>query len=167
MLRKVLYGMTCCNVTQERKSGLHRPGVAAKCPYEGDAADLPDPHCLPSRDAQKDPDAPALLKHALGLLDDTLALWPNVPVKMSFLNRMLEGNLQQSLDPPPALLIGERALASMLSRYQLHCKSSVFQLQDDFARRQCFHRNSEDAEQADCLNCTIFPKHRVSVQAWR
>ena len=118
-------------------------------------------------DAQKDPDAPALLKHALGLLDDTLALWPNVPVKMSFLNRMLEGNLQQSLDPPPALLIGERALASMLSRYQLHCKSSVFQLQDDFARRQCFHRNSEDAEQADCLNCTIFPKHRVSVQAWR
>ena len=66
-------------------------------------------------DAQKDPDAPALLKHALGLLDDTLALWPNVPVKMSFLNRMLEGNLQQSLDPPPALLIGERAVALMLS----------------------------------------------------
>ncbi len=66
-------------------------------------------------DAQKDPDAPALLKHALGLLDDTLALWPNVPVKMSFLNRMLEGNLQQSLDPPPALLIGECAIALMLS----------------------------------------------------
>ena len=58
-------------------------------------------------DAQKDPDSPLLLKHALGLLDDTLALWPSVPVKMTFLNRMLEANLQQSLDPPPALLIGE------------------------------------------------------------
>ena len=75
-------------------------------------------------DAQKDPDAPALLKHALGLLDDTLALWPNVPVKMSFLNRMLEGNLQQNLDPPPALLIGERAPALMLSVYQLHFRVS-------------------------------------------
>ena len=65
-------------------------------------------------DAQKDLDAPLLLKHALGLLDDTLALWPNVPVKMSFLNRMLEANLQQSLDPPPALLIGEPPTAVML-----------------------------------------------------
>lgn len=62
-------------------------------------------------DAQKDLDAPLLLKHALGLLDDTLALWPNVPVKMSFLNRMLEANLQQSLDPPPSLLIGEPSTA--------------------------------------------------------
>ena len=66
-------------------------------------------------DAQKDPDAPALLAHALGLLDDTLALWPNVPVKMSFLNRMLEANLQQGVDPPPALMIGKLAPAAVLS----------------------------------------------------
>ena len=70
-------------------------------------------------DAQKDPDAPLLLKHALGLLDDTLALWPNVPVKMTFLNRMLEANLQQSLDPPPALLIGELCDSIFLNRFSL------------------------------------------------
>lgn len=58
-------------------------------------------------DSTKDPDAPALLKHSLGLLDDALVLWPSIPVKMNFLNRMLETNLQQNVDPPPSLIIGE------------------------------------------------------------
>ena len=57
-------------------------------------------------DSTKDPDAPALLKHSLGLLDDALVLWPAIPVKMNFLNRMLETNLQQNVDPPPSLIIG-------------------------------------------------------------
>ena len=58
-------------------------------------------------DSTKDPDAPALLKHSLSLLDDALVLWPSIPVKMNFLNRMLETNLQQNLDPPPSLIIGD------------------------------------------------------------
>lgn len=74
----------------------------------------------------KDPDAPALLKHSLGLLDDTLALRPHVPVKMSFLNRMLEANLQQNLDPPPSLTIGEQAcLTEVLEFLHTHQHSSV------------------------------------------
>jgi hypothetical protein len=57
-------------------------------------------------DSNKDPDGPVLLTHTLGLLDDALALFHNVPVKMSFLNRMLEANLQNNVDPPPSLIIG-------------------------------------------------------------
>lgn len=57
-------------------------------------------------DSNKDPDGPILLTHTLGLLDNALALFHNVPVKMSFLNRMLEANLQNNVDPPPSLIIG-------------------------------------------------------------
>ena len=58
-------------------------------------------------DSNKDQEAPSLLTRSLSLLDESLALWPNVPVKMTFLNRMLEANLQQGAEPPNSLLIGE------------------------------------------------------------
>ena len=52
--------------------------------------------CLPSL-------VQGLHRHTLGLLSDALALWPNVPVKIHFLNKLLDTNIAQgTLDPPPA-----------------------------------------------------------------
>ncbi len=49
-----------------------------------------------------------LHRHTLGLLSDALALWPNVPVKIHFLNKLLDTNIAQgTLDPPPALVTGK------------------------------------------------------------
>ena len=77
-------------------------------------------------DSTKDPDAPALLKHSLGLLDDALVLWPSIPVKMNFLNRMLETNLQQNVDPPPSLIIGDpHPLITPISASLYHGKTAA------------------------------------------
>lgn len=49
-----------------------------------------------------------LAREALALLEGALALWPATPVKLHYIEKLIQQNQAQSLDPPPALVIGAR-----------------------------------------------------------
>ena len=57
-------------------------------------------------DGHKEAEYQTLHKHTLKLFGDALKLWPNVPVKINFINKLLESNIAHNLDPPPALVTG-------------------------------------------------------------
>ena len=45
-------------------------------------------------------------KHTLSVLRDALALWPQAPVKLHYIEKLITSNLQQNVDPPPAVVTG-------------------------------------------------------------
>ena len=64
-----------------------------------------------------------LAREALTLLEGALALWPATPVKLHYIEKLIQTNQAANVDPPPALIIGGRpwqlsrlfAMASHLS----------------------------------------------------
>lgn len=61
-------------------------------------------------DGHKEAEYGALHKHTLALFGQALGLWPNVPVKINFIQKLLESNAAHNLDPPPALITGAAPL---------------------------------------------------------
>ena len=55
-----------------------------------------------------------LYQHTLGVLSDALALWPGVPVRVHYIDKLLSANQQQTVDPPPALLTGLQVMRRVL-----------------------------------------------------
>jgi len=87
-----------------RSSGALRQGACA--------AGLPSV-CLTGTSAGSRPRAAhgrrarqGLAREALGLLEGALALWPATPVKLHYIEKLIQQNQAQNLDPPPALVIG-------------------------------------------------------------
>ena len=48
----------------------------------------------------------ALAREALTLLEGALALWPGTSVKLHYIEKLIQTNQAQNVDPPPALIIG-------------------------------------------------------------
>ena len=48
----------------------------------------------------------ALAREALTLLEGALALWPATPVKLHYIEKLIQTNQAANVDPPPALIIG-------------------------------------------------------------
>lgn len=67
-----------------------------------------------SRHTHDDSWAQVLYKHTLGVLSDALALWPGVPVRVHYIDKLLSANQQQTVDPPPALLTGLQVMRRVL-----------------------------------------------------
>lgn len=57
-------------------------------------------------DGHKEAEYQTLHKHTLALFGEALSLWPNVPIKINFINKLLESNIAHNQDPPPALVTG-------------------------------------------------------------
>ncbi|BDA47386.1 probable transcription-associated protein 1 [Coccomyxa sp. Obi] len=88
-------------------------------------------------DGHKEPEYLTLHKHTLTLFGEALALWPNVPVKINFINKLLESNIAHNLDPPPALVTGlklmQRALAVQPTMFiQVSHQALVYVLEPAF-----------------------------------
>ena len=54
-----------------------------------------------------------LAREALTLLEGALALWPATPVKLHYIEKLIQTNHAANVDPPPALIIGGRKLAAV------------------------------------------------------
>lgn len=50
-----------------------------------------------------------LAREALTLLEGALALWPTTPVKLHYIEKLIQTNQAANVDPPPALIIGGRS----------------------------------------------------------
>jgi hypothetical protein len=72
-------------------------------------------------EGHKEADFASLHRHTLGLLSDALALWPSVPVKITFLNKLLDANLAQNVDPPPTLVTGARGPSAHACTFFCRC----------------------------------------------
>lgn len=55
-----------------------------------------------------------LHKHTLSLFKEGLTLWPNTPVKINFIGKLLDNSGAQSIDPPAALVTGTALLPNFV-----------------------------------------------------
>ena len=67
-----------------------------------------------------------LYQHTLGVLSEGLALWPGIPVRVHYIDKLLSANQQQNLDPPPALLTGLQVMRRVLDAQVYALFSSSF-----------------------------------------
>ncbi|EIE23491.1 hypothetical protein COCSUDRAFT_65942 [Coccomyxa subellipsoidea C-169] len=65
-------------------------------------------------DGHKEAEYQTLHKHTLALFGEALSLWPNVPIKINFINKLLESNIAHNQDPPPALVTGLKLMKQAL-----------------------------------------------------
>ena len=45
-------------------------------------------------------------QHTLRVLKDALELWPNAPMKLHYIEKLITTSQQQNNDPPPAVVTG-------------------------------------------------------------
>lgn len=62
-----------------------------------------------------------LYQHTLGVLSEALALWPGVPVRVHYIDKLLTANQHAHLDPPPALLTGLQVMRRVLDAQVRAC----------------------------------------------
>ena len=76
-----------------------------------------------------------LAREALTLLEGALALWPATPVKLHYIEKLIQTNQAANVDPPPALIIGGRT-------WQLAHISAMADLSRSSWQQLCSHVKS-------------------------